>query len=185
MPIVAKDAKLDYMHRQVVMSRNIVGGRPISFLMGGLNYQIEHHLFPSMPRPNLRLAQPMVKAFCRERGITYTEATLPGAYQVILAYLNRVGIRAAEADDLSAGGAAAHLTARSVGLDGAPFGQADALGIRGTEGIWLSARPHRRSGGSRCRRTPACPEAELRVSVLIGSQTLALEESVTAVDRSG
>jgi fatty acid desaturase len=95
MPIVEQDAKLDYMHRQVLMSRNIVGGRPISFLMGGLNYQIEHHLFPSMPRPNLRRAQPLVKEFCQARDITYTEATLPGAYQVILTYLNRVGIRGA------------------------------------------------------------------------------------------
>jgi fatty acid desaturase len=42
------------------MSRNISGGPPISVLMGGLNYQIEHHLFPSMERPQLRKAQPLV-----------------------------------------------------------------------------------------------------------------------------
>ena len=40
------------------MSRSIGGGPPISVLMGGLNYQIEHHLFPSMARPQLRKAQP-------------------------------------------------------------------------------------------------------------------------------
>jgi fatty acid desaturase len=94
MPIVENNAKLDFLSRQVLMSRNILGGRPINFLMGGLNYQIEHHLFPSMPRPNLARAQPIVKAFCREHAIDYTEATLPAAYRTILAYLNHVGLSA-------------------------------------------------------------------------------------------
>jgi len=39
------------------MSRNISGGPPISVLMGGLNYQIEHHLFPSMARPQSAAAR--------------------------------------------------------------------------------------------------------------------------------
>jgi fatty acid desaturase len=34
------------------------------YALGGLNYQIEHHLFPSMPRVNLRHAQHIVKTFC-------------------------------------------------------------------------------------------------------------------------
>ena len=38
------------------------GGFGMTMLMGGLNYQIEHHLFPSMPRPNLRHVQPMVRS---------------------------------------------------------------------------------------------------------------------------
>jgi fatty acid desaturase len=46
----------------------------VDFLMGGLNYQIEHHLFPSMPRPNLRRAQPLVRAFCAERGVPTAKA---------------------------------------------------------------------------------------------------------------
>ena len=43
--------------------------------MGGLNYQIEHHLFPSMPRPNLRRARRIIKPFCTENSVTYTETT--------------------------------------------------------------------------------------------------------------
>ena len=44
--------------------------RPVTeALMGGLNYQIEHHLFPSMPRPNLRRAQRVVQRFCEDRGV--------------------------------------------------------------------------------------------------------------------
>ena len=58
MPIVPRDMKIDFLRRQVMMSRNVRGGLVVDIAMGGLNYQIEHHLFPSMPRPNLRLAQP-------------------------------------------------------------------------------------------------------------------------------
>ncbi|GMA87230.1 hypothetical protein GCM10025868_24800 [Angustibacter aerolatus] len=76
------------------MSRNVSGGAPVAFLMGGLNYQIEHHLFPSMPRPNLHKVRPMVRDFCAEHGIDYTETTLPGAYRAIVAHLNEVGLRA-------------------------------------------------------------------------------------------
>jgi fatty acid desaturase len=94
MPIVAVTAKLDFLRRQVLMSRNISGGAGIDFIMGGLNHQIEHHLFPSMPRPNLRRAQPMVRAFCADHGIAYTETTLAGSYRDIVRYLNTVGAHA-------------------------------------------------------------------------------------------
>ena len=60
--------------------------------MGGLNYQIEHHLFPSMPRDNLRLAQPVVRAYCLEKEIPYTEASLVGSYAIVIRYLNEVGL---------------------------------------------------------------------------------------------
>jgi fatty acid desaturase len=94
MPIVPADARIDFLRRQVLMSRDIRGGRFTDFAMGGLNYQIEHHLFPSMPRPNLRTAQPLVQAFCAEQGLTYTRTTLAASYGIVLRYLNIVGLRA-------------------------------------------------------------------------------------------
>ena len=54
MPIVPAGVKMDFFSKQVRTSRNISGGWWATILMGGLNYQIEHHLFPSMPRPHLR-----------------------------------------------------------------------------------------------------------------------------------
>ncbi|MCZ2821652.1 acyl-CoA desaturase [Modestobacter sp. VKM Ac-2977] len=92
MPIVPKNAKVDFLRRQVLMSRNIKGGRVTDFMMGGLNYQIEHHLFPSMPRPNLKKVQPMVRAHCAQHGISYTETSLVGSYRIVVQYLNRVGL---------------------------------------------------------------------------------------------
>ena len=77
MPVLPADVRVDFLRRQVLMSRNIISNRLTTFAMGGLNYQIEHHLFPSMPRPNLRRAQRIIKPYCIENSVTYTETTLP------------------------------------------------------------------------------------------------------------
>jgi fatty acid desaturase len=59
--------------------------------LGGLNYQIEHHLFPNMPRPNLRRAQPLIRAFCHQHGLAYTEASLFDSYAQAIRHLHTVG----------------------------------------------------------------------------------------------
>jgi fatty acid desaturase len=91
MPILTKDDKTDYLRRQVLTSRNVRGGRLTDFVLGGLNYQIEHHLFPSMPRPNLRRAQALVRAFCAQHGIAYHETGLLRSYAEVLRHLHEVG----------------------------------------------------------------------------------------------
>lgn len=95
MPVVPKDHKIDFFRRQVLMSRNVSGGRLATFAMGGLNYQIEHHLFPSMPTPNLRLARPIVRSFCAEHGIDYQEVPIHRAWATVARHLGRVGLKAA------------------------------------------------------------------------------------------
>ncbi|GLI27549.1 fatty acid desaturase [Agromyces rhizosphaerae] len=92
MPLVPKDLRLDFLRRQVMMSRNIRGSRAIDFLMGGLNYQIEHHLFPSMPRPHLRRAAPIIAEYCRKKGVPYVRTGLWHSYGIVLRYINRVGL---------------------------------------------------------------------------------------------
>ncbi len=92
MPVVPRDVKLDFLRRQVMMSRNIGGPAALDVVMGGLNYQVEHHLFPSMPRPHLRRAAPIIAAFCRERGIPYTQTGLFSSYAIVIRYINRVGL---------------------------------------------------------------------------------------------
>jgi fatty acid desaturase len=94
MPVVEQGMKVDFLRRQVLMSRNIAGGWFMDVAMGGLNRQIEHHLFPSMPRPNLRRAAPIVRRHCVENAVVYTETSLPRAYRSIIGYLNRVGLSA-------------------------------------------------------------------------------------------
>ena len=48
MPLLPRDSKVDFLRRQVLTSRNIKGNWVMDTFMGGLNYQIEHHLFPNM-----------------------------------------------------------------------------------------------------------------------------------------
>ena len=91
MPLVSPKLKLDFLRRQVLMSRNIRGGAWMSIFMGGLNYQVEHHLFPSMARPHLRKAQPLVAAYCAAEGVPYTQTTIWQAYRSVIGYLNTVG----------------------------------------------------------------------------------------------
>ena len=91
MTYFAPGEKVDYLRRQVLSSRNIRGGPVTDFALGGLNYQIEHHLFPSMPRPNLRHARGLVQAFCARRGIRYCETDLVSSYAQVLRHLNTVG----------------------------------------------------------------------------------------------
>ncbi|MFJ9130057.1 fatty acid desaturase family protein [Streptomyces sp. NPDC102340] len=83
--------KWGHLRRQVLTSRNIKGGVLTDWFLGGLNYQIEHHLFPSMPRPHLRLAQPMVKAHCRGLGIPFVETGLVDSYRQALRHMYEVG----------------------------------------------------------------------------------------------
>ncbi|MEV0329368.1 acyl-CoA desaturase [Micromonospora echinospora] len=91
MPILAEADSLDYLRRQVLTSRNVRGGPLLDALLGGLNYQIEHHLFPSMPRPNLRHAQPLIRKYCGEHGIAYHETTLIRSWAQALAHLRMIG----------------------------------------------------------------------------------------------
>jgi fatty acid desaturase len=93
MPTVPHDADIDFLRRQVHMSRNIRGGALVNFFMGGLQYQVEHHLFPMAPRPNLRELQRLVRRHCADYGIPYTEVSLGRAFRTIIAYLNQVGLK--------------------------------------------------------------------------------------------
>jgi fatty acid desaturase len=102
MAILAAGDRTDFLRRQVLTSRNVRGGWLTDFALGGLNYQIEHHLFPSMPRPNLRRSQALVAAFCRQRGVPYCQSSLIGSYAQALRHLNAVGRAAAPAAALAA-----------------------------------------------------------------------------------
>ena len=87
MPIIDGDARMSFVRRQVITARNVTGGRLTTFMLGGLNYQIEHHLFPTMPRPNLPRAQAIVRRFCAENDLPYCEDTLVGSYRRAIRYL--------------------------------------------------------------------------------------------------
>jgi fatty acid desaturase len=91
MPVMDEEQAADPFLRQVLTSRNLRGSRLLDAALGGLNYQIEHHLFPNMPRCSLRRAQPVVRAFCERRGVPYAEVSPLASYAIGLRHLHAVG----------------------------------------------------------------------------------------------
>jgi fatty acid desaturase len=85
------DTNWGHLEKQVLTSRNVNGGLVTDWMMGGLNYQIEHHLFPSMPRANLRFAQPIVRSYCDRIGMPYITTTLFDSYRMGLQHMHEVG----------------------------------------------------------------------------------------------
>lgn len=101
MPVLSADSQLDFLQRQVITARNVYAHPFTDFWYGGLNYQIEHHLFPSMPRNQLRKAQVMIKAFCLSRSIPYYETNLVQSYRETLYALHEVTAPLREASRLA------------------------------------------------------------------------------------
>ncbi len=91
MPTLTGDDRPDFLRRQVLTSRNVRGGRVVDVALGGLNYQIEHHLFPSMPSVNLPRVQPIVRDYCEELGVSYAETGLVESYAIALRHMHEVG----------------------------------------------------------------------------------------------
>jgi fatty acid desaturase len=102
MPIIEPGARLDFFTKQVRTSRNITGGWWATWLLGGLNYQVEHHLFPSMSRLHLAKARGIVRDYCASNNVPYTETSLIRSYVIVVQYLNRVGLAASDPFDCPA-----------------------------------------------------------------------------------
>ena len=90
MPIVEKESRMDFLRQQIVTARNVKGHPLTDFWYGGLNYQIEHHLFPNMSRNKLREAQKIVKPFCQAHSIPYHETSMVQSFREILQFLHEV-----------------------------------------------------------------------------------------------
>lgn len=90
MAVYRSDVELDWLHRQVLTSRNIRSSYFTDMVYGGLNYQIEHHLFPAMPRVNLRRVRPIVLGYCRDHGIPYVEVSASESYRTVARFLGKV-----------------------------------------------------------------------------------------------
>lgn len=92
MPMPEEGHGLDYLRHQASTSRNLRGGALADLWFGGLNQQIEHHLFPTMPRNRLREAAPIVRAFCEARAIPYHEVGMAEGYRELFGTLRRVAM---------------------------------------------------------------------------------------------
>jgi fatty acid desaturase len=91
MPIDREVDRRSYLRRQLETARNIEGGALVSAIYGGLNHQIEHHLFPILPRPALPAAARVVRAHCNAAGLDYESCSPVATYRSIFAHLYAVG----------------------------------------------------------------------------------------------
>jgi fatty acid desaturase len=85
---LGRDHGIGYLEQQVTTSRNISNPRLLDFYYGGLNSQIEHHLFPRVAHNRYREMRTIVRAFCVEHGIAYEEVTL---YRALASVGNHLG----------------------------------------------------------------------------------------------
>ena len=92
MPEVKAGTKLSFLEQQILTARNVRGGFLTDFLLLGLNYQTEHHLFPNCPRNKLKLITPYVKKVCRQLNLQYTEVSFVKSNKIILSELNSVSL---------------------------------------------------------------------------------------------
>jgi fatty acid desaturase len=91
MPLWAHGTALSFVERQVLSSRNLTPNWFWDVVFGGLNYQIEHHLFPQMPRVHLHRATSVVRPFCEASGLHYEVASPITAFADIFILAHRVG----------------------------------------------------------------------------------------------
>ena len=91
MPQTDATHRLDFLRSQVLTARNVRASRVKDFWYGSLNYQIEHHLFPTMPRNNLRKAHGLIKDYCAEINVPFYEASMTQSYRELLTFLHDVG----------------------------------------------------------------------------------------------
>jgi fatty acid desaturase len=96
MPVWASGVKLSFLERQVLSSRDLTSHPVWDFLYGGLNYQIEHHLFPTIPRVNLKRAQAIIQPFCEAHNLPYEVTDPLTAYWQVYSELRRIGKAAIE-----------------------------------------------------------------------------------------
>ena len=89
------NARPDFWKLQVTTTRNITGGHGIpqvfvDWFCGGLQYQVDHHLFPLLPRHNLKKTHDLVRSFCKEWNVHYHEADLVDGTVEVLRHLATV-----------------------------------------------------------------------------------------------
>lgn len=82
-------SRAEWYVQQIEGTANVRGPRILSLLMGHLNYQIEHHLFPKLPPNRLEEIAPQVEALCQKYGVNYISGSFPGQVASVFRRLRR------------------------------------------------------------------------------------------------
>jgi fatty acid desaturase len=90
MAVYPADQRPDFWKLQVSTTRNVTNNAFVEFFFGGLQYQVDHHLFPMLPRHNLKKVNTLVSSFCREYDVTYHETDIMTGTMEVLSHLSQV-----------------------------------------------------------------------------------------------
>jgi NADPH-dependent stearoyl-CoA 9-desaturase len=78
---------------QVEAAQDFEVSLPLSILCGGLDLQIEHHLFPTLPPPRLREIAPEVRAICERHGVSYRTDSWGKTLRKAFRQISRLAVR--------------------------------------------------------------------------------------------
>jgi len=92
MAVYPADQRPDFWKLQVTTTRNVTSNWFVDWFCGGLQYQVEHHLFPMLPRHNLKQVHTLVESFCKEQGVTYHEAGMIDGNIEVLQHLSKISM---------------------------------------------------------------------------------------------
>ena len=82
---IHEDVNYDsWLHLQLKATCNLEKSAFNDWFTGHLNFQIEHHLFPTMPRHNLYKIQPLIQSLCKKYNINYVVKPMGRAFLDIL-----------------------------------------------------------------------------------------------------
>ncbi|XP_070344076.1 fatty acid desaturase 3 isoform X4 [Equus asinus] len=88
---IGRDKHRDWITLQLLATCNVESSLFLDWFTGHLNFQIEHHLFPTMPRYNYHKVAPLVKALCAKHGLRYEVKSVPTALVDIIRTLKKSG----------------------------------------------------------------------------------------------
>ena len=88
-----EDGAREWVRTQVSTSRNVTPNWFNDWYFGGLHYQIEHHLFPRVPRHNLWRVKQLLMPFCKKHNIEYCSTGPFTAISDVVASLGDVGLQ--------------------------------------------------------------------------------------------
>jgi len=90
-PVAEKYTPRDWVRRAALHTTNLVHSPINTWITGYLNYQIEHHLFPNIPHPQLPYVQPRVKALLQKHNVIYDIEEMSTAFKMVFGNLYKVG----------------------------------------------------------------------------------------------
>jgi len=92
MSVYPANERPDFWTLQVTTTRNVTSNWFVDWFCGGLQFQVDHHLFPMLPRHNLKRVNKLVASFCKEQGVSYHEAGMVQGTLEVLRHLNKVSV---------------------------------------------------------------------------------------------